>query len=138
MLYQHYSEIPSSLWRWENFSPDEPGLACPCCGEFFLDFASMDGLQAIRTWLGKPIKLNSGHRCPIHNAHVGGAPLSCHKWFAADINLHGHNRHTVHDFAQAAGFTGFEFYKTFLHVDRGRPRFWYSQGAKEIWNSSTI
>lgn len=135
MLFRHYSQVPASLWRWDDFSPDEPGLACPCCGEFYLDAEAMDGLQAMRTWLGKPLRLNSGHRCRIHNARVGGAPLSQHKKFAADINLYGHNRHTVLDYAKAAGFSGFGFYQTFLHVDRGPSRFWYSKGAEKLWNS---
>jgi len=39
---------------------------------------------------GKPIKINSGYRCPEHNADVKGRPLSYHlSGQAADIAFPG-------------------------------------------------
>jgi len=36
--------------------------------------------------------------------------------------------------ARAAAFTGFGYYNTFIHLDMGRPRFWYgSEKAKREW-----
>jgi len=65
---------------------------------------------------------------------IGGAPLSQHLTLAADINLYRHNRFELLSCAQAVGFTGFGFYTTFLHIDLGRPRHWYSgQKAKLLW-----
>lgn len=43
-------------------------------------------LDPLREKYGKPIKVNSGYRCPNHNLAVGGATLSQHmKGEAADI-----------------------------------------------------
>lgn len=134
MLYSHYSDIPDDVWRWANFSPDEPNLACPCCGEFFLNPVAMDCLQRTRTLLGEPLTINSGHRCGVHNALVGGAPLSEHKKLALDISLRGLDRFTVYDAAKKAGFTTFGFYQTFLHADTRPGRRWYGAGAKRLWN----
>ena len=43
-------------------------------------------LDPLREKYGKPIKVNSGYRCPKHNLAVGGATQSQHmKGEAADI-----------------------------------------------------
>lgn len=134
MLYQHYSQVPPELWKWSNFEPGEPNLHCPHCGEFYLDVVAMDCLQLTRYELGRPIHINSGHRCPIHNARVGGAPLSEHKRIAFDISLVGHDRMDVLEAAKNAGFTTFGFYQTFLHADK-RPgrRWWGGKAAQSAW-----
>lgn len=94
----------------------------------------MDALQAVRDMIGAPIRLNSGHRCAIHNAHVGGAPLSQHKLLAFDISLQGHDPPALRAACGRAGFKGFGFYATFLHVDMGPRRQWYgNQHASEVW-----
>lgn len=95
----------------------------------------MDALQAIRSWLGAPVKINSGHRCRLHNARVGGAPLSQHKKIAFDIRIGKHDRKKLLSYARAAGFTGFGLYHSFLHVDRGPRRHWIAKGVKKSsWN----
>ena len=33
---------------------------------------------SIREAWGKPIVINSGFRCPLHNAYIGGSPISVH------------------------------------------------------------
>jgi zinc D-Ala-D-Ala carboxypeptidase len=44
-------------------------------------------LQNIRYAYGKPMHVNSGYRCSVHNAEVGGKPDSAHlRGFAADID----------------------------------------------------
>jgi len=137
MLYAHYSECPdviSGYWkeRWPNFSPIE--VSCRCCGEYYHDPVSMDFLQRTRTLLGQPAKVNCGHRCKIHNARVGGAPLSEHKKMAFDLSLRGQDRQRVFECAREAGFTTFGFYRTFIHVDRRPGRRWYGKGAQKLWN----
>lgn len=134
MLYKHWRDIPTGAWRWPNFDPGERALACSHCGEFYLHTPTMDALQWLREDVGRPIKLNSGHRCAIHNAMVGGAPLSMHRQFACDISLHGHDPIRLYHAAKAAGFKGFGFYQTFLHADMGRPRRWYGTGGQRVWN----
>ena len=119
-------------WPWPNFSPSE--LACRHCGEQYHWSRFMDGLQAARNLAGRPFKILSGHRCSLHNARIGGAPLSQHLRLAADISLQGHERGALYWACQQAGFTGFGFYTTFLHIDLGRPRRWYGSGkAKDLW-----
>lgn len=139
-LFQHFSELPRAGWRWPNFRPDEKALAghlalaCPHCGEFYLDPDAMDALQRLRQHLGRPVYVNSGHRCPIHNARVGGAPLSEHKKIAFDVAIHPHTPGQLLAAAQAAGFTTFGFYQTFLHCDRRPGRRWITSGGKRTWN----
>lgn len=136
MLFSHFTEVPTDSWRWPNFRPDEPNLACPCCGEFWFDPHSMDLIQAARDELGAPMRINSGHRCAIHNARVGGAPLSEHKRIAFDISTQGYDRHTVLEACQRVGFTTFGFYQTFLHTDRRPNRRWYANShARQLWTS---
>lgn len=94
----------------------------------------MEALEAVRVIVGRPVQVLSGHRCAIHNALIGGAPFSQHLKLAADISLIGHNRSVLLSAARSAGFTGFGFYRTFLHIDMGRPRSWHgSDKAKQLW-----
>ena len=53
-------------------------LACPCCGECILAPGFLDKLNEIRVALGNPMVINSGCRCPKHNAKVGGKGKSFH------------------------------------------------------------
>ena len=50
-------------------------------------------LEPVRERLGKPIVVNSGFRCPIHNAAVGGVANSQHmKGEAVDITCDDNKR----------------------------------------------
>ena len=58
---------------------------CACCGELPPDFdiypyeEFFDVFDDIREEWGKPIKINSGYRCPVHNASLSGSsPISAH------------------------------------------------------------
>jgi len=63
-------------------------FACSCCGQLPFDYDENNPLPAfaalfiafagIRTAWGRPIPINSGYRCPAHNAAVKGGPLSAH------------------------------------------------------------
>ena len=57
--------------KWFN----EREFACRCCGQLLYKenvVALVDAvLDPVRDRLGKPIKVNSGYRCPKHNAEVG-------------------------------------------------------------------
>ena len=134
MIYPHYSQVPLDIWRWPSFPTDEPYLSCPCCGELYLDEEAMYCIQAARRLLGKPLRLNSGHRCPIHNAHVGGAPLSQHKKIAFDIPITGIDRGDLIRVCIEAGFRSFGGYQTFLHADLRSKRRWYGgEKARKLW-----
>ena len=122
-------------WPFPNFPHHE--VACPCCGalpQTLFVYKSLSMIQAVRKRLGYPLPLNSAHRCWLKNVKVGGAPLSMHKKMAFDIPVTNANRFAILMACQKIGFTGFGYYKTFLHVDCGRARYWYGKGARELWN----
>lgn len=110
---------------------------CPCkyChGEYWHDSEFLDRLQQLRDGLGRRIIVNSGHRCALHNARIGGAPLSEHRRLAVDMAVASHDRGKLLVLARSAGFTGFGFYQNFLHLDRGRARHWFgSTKARTLW-----
>ena len=124
-----------NIWlpqRWPNFSYEE--FACRHCQEMYLWPEFLDRLQEARHLSKKPFHILSGHRCSLHNARVGGAPLSQHLKLAVDISLIGHDRKALFQACKDTGFHGFGFYQTFLHIDLGRRRHWYgSQKAKDLW-----
>ena len=123
---------PSPSWRWPNFSPVEMG--CRHCGETYNWPNFMNRLQEARVATGHPFNILSAHRCSLHNARVGGAPLSQHLKLAVDIALAGHDLENLLQCCRHAGFTGFGFYTTFLHIDLGRSRHWFgTQKAKDLW-----
>lgn len=68
--------------------------------------------------MGRPLKINSGHRCAIWNAVVGGLPNSPHRRIAVDIAFQKHDRRALAAAAERCGFTGIGIAKTFIHLDR--------------------
>ena len=132
----HYSAIKWDFKRWPNFHPKE--FASPDNGmvRYWPEF--YDRLQFARTQIGKPFKINSAYRSWRYNLKVGGAPRSEHKRLALDVSLRGHNRHELHRALRLAGFKGFGFYQTFIHVDLGRKRFWYGgEFSKKAWSNGS-
>lgn len=126
MLISHYSQIDGAKWPFKWFQPHE--LACKGTGELLVDFDAVSRLDWLRHTLGRPVIITSAYRSALHNARVGGAPKSMHKQGRAfDIVLAGHNRSDLVSQAKQAGFTGFGYYNTFLHVDTGRARRWGKQ-----------
>jgi zinc D-Ala-D-Ala carboxypeptidase len=121
--------------RWPHIRPAV--IACPCCGETCVWSTALDALERLHTGLNVPLHINSAHRCGIHNAQVGGAPLSLHKKLAFDIALGGHDPGRLLAAARASGFTGFGFGQTFLHLDtRARAAHWfYGARSKAQWTS---
>jgi hypothetical protein len=100
-------------------------LACHCgCGTAYITDASLDKLQVLRDTVRVPLYINSAARCPIHNASVGGAPLSEHRSTllspstAYDISLHTIPKDELIDAMGIVGFMGIGInYKTFVHGD---------------------
>lgn len=78
-------------------------------------------LERIRSRIGRPLPIVSGYRCPLHNAHVGGAADSQHMYgTAADLPL----RLVPPAIAATAGARGIGIKDGFaIHVDvRPGPR----------------
>lgn len=71
----------------DHFSRKE--FACKCgCGFDDIDLRLVQGLEALRQRLGKPIIVHSGCRCYGRNEYVYGSPNSQHlQGKAADIVL---------------------------------------------------
>lgn len=74
----------------EYFSKKE--FKCKCGGKYCngypaeIDMGMVKIADEIRNRVGKPIGVNSGLRCPTHNANVGGASASQHmRGTAADL-----------------------------------------------------
>ena len=72
----------------KNFRLSE--FACKgkkCCGHAApINFELVERLQKLRDVVGRPLRINSGFRCPVHNKAVGGASKSMHMLgLAADI-----------------------------------------------------
>ena len=121
--------------RWPHFTLHE--IACHCCGELYVWPQALDALERLRLAMNAPLHLNSAHRCALHNARVGGAPLSQHKKLAFDVALGGHDPAKLAGAARDAGFTGFGFGQTFLHLDTRahRARWFYGQRSIAKWTS---
>lgn len=126
MFYQHWREVPKDAWRWNHFKPDE--VASHGDGSLLVVEGALDTLERLRTLLGRPLVILSAYRDPVHNARVGGAPLSQHKFGKAfDLRL-DYDRDMLVGLAKEAGFRGIGLYKTFVHVDCGPSRRWDNRG----------
>lgn len=78
-------------------------FACPHCGVSLARPALLLRLEQLRRIVGRPIRIVSGYRCPVHNEAVGGARNSQHMYAsAADLP----ERVATPSQAVAAGFTG--------------------------------
>ncbi|MEH6696690.1 MAG: D-Ala-D-Ala carboxypeptidase family metallohydrolase [Hyphomonas sp.] len=137
MLIAHFPDQDLASWRWPHFTPRE--LACRCGGRFCAgaywhepDF--LDALEALRAAMGRPLIINSGHRCEGWNAAVGGAAQSKHRTIAVDMALAGHDRFALLTAAERLGFTGIGLAKNFIHLDRRPgPARWYYKGSARSW-----
>lgn len=129
---------PWNAERWPHIAPR--AIACRCCGEVYVWPDALDAFERLRVALDAPLHIDSGHRCALHNARVGGAPLSLHKKLAFDIALDQHDPRALAAAAHAAGFTGFGFGQTFLHLDiRAHSAHWfYGKRSKDKWTSLGI
>lgn len=144
MLFATPAAADRAAWRWPHFTPNE--LACRCAGrfcrgEYWHEPRFLDRLEGLRAELGRPLRINSGRRCRLHNAAVGGAPLSMHaRTVAADVSVAGWDdagRAALLRAARAQRFTGFGYARSFLHLDlRARPAEWdYQQGGMRRWKA---
>lgn len=62
-----------------------------CCVETPIDEELVEILQKVRDNFKSAVTVNSGYRCPVHNARVGGASKTSNhmKGLAADIKIKG-------------------------------------------------
>lgn len=121
--FEHWSQVPDHMWVWPNFSPSE--IACKGTGSLLLVPELMYVLQDFRTSVGIPFSPTSAYRSPMHNARVGGAPMSRHKFGdAVDIPLIMPKQGQI-EAMKDSGFLGIgASYNTFVHGDIWRKRTW--------------
>lgn len=75
-----------------------------------------DVMDPARRKLGKPVFINSGFRCPRHNAGVGGVPNSQHvRGEACDCRCED-NRRLAKIIVEHGKFDQVILYPTFVHV----------------------
>ena len=123
MMYEHWREVPPAVWRWKHFKPQE--IASKGDGSVLVVPQALDCLEELRLAIGRPLVILSAYRDPLHNARVGGAPLSQHKFGRAfDIRLGELDRDNLINTARGLGFNGIGSYPTFVHVDIGPSRMW--------------
>jgi uncharacterized protein YcbK (DUF882 family) len=83
-------------------------------------------LEDVRQQFGSPVTINSGYRCPTHNAAEGGVEDSQHvDGTAADITVTGVPAPQVYAYLDPWHEGGLGEYDTFTHVDvRGSRARW--------------
>jgi len=148
-LHPNWRLLDPAAWRWPHFSLRELGCKCAgryCQGEYYHDTLFLDRLEALRAAVGRPLRINSGRRCPLHNAAVKGASASQHRLrIGVDINVAGWpaaDRRKLLVAIHALGFGGIGYGLRFLHLDprpmkaNGRPAQWdYQKGGMAQWKS---
>ena len=125
------------------FKEDE--FKCKCCGQL-PKLCPPDGLVdiliEIREHFDKPVRINSGYRCPKHNKAVGGAPKSRHVvGDAVDISVQDVPTADVYNWvletygSRPLGIAkklNKDPYKGFVHIDtRGVKARWAYSGSYE-------
>lgn len=91
-------------------------------------------LDPARERLGKPVVVNSGFRCPVHNTAVGGVYNSQHvSGQAADVYCED-NRRLAQIIVQNGKFDQLIIYPTFLHVSWKRLGGYRQQILRKVGN----
>lgn len=87
---------------------------------------NVERLQAFRSKIGKPIRINSGYRTVSYNKRVGGASDSLHTFgYATDLYVDGMSPASVYGALTGTHKGGLGKYRTFTHMDSGRRRRWF-------------
>ena len=93
---------------------------CQHCGGIeFMDQGFIERLQRARSCAQIPFHINSGWRCPEHNAEIGGVDNSAHiTGNAVDIRArNSRQRFIIVKALLWVGFTRIGVYGTYIHVD---------------------
>ena len=96
-------------------------FACKCgCGTSTVDAELLQVITDVREHFGRPVVINSGHRCAKHNAKVGGAKASVHMTGkAADIKVSDASPSVVAGYLEQKhpDRYGIGRYPNFTHID---------------------
>jgi len=123
--------IPPKGFLSKHFTADE--FRCNHCAKLHPSGVMppaqlIEWLEEIRAHFGKPVHINSGYRCPIHNAAVDGVPDSRHlAGDAADFYINRVTTPSIYEFCDKliGSKGGVGLYNTFVHIDaRGERARW--------------
>ena len=105
-----------------NFKFEE--FQCRHCGENKIQQVVLELCQKIRDFVGRPIIITSGYRCPEHNRKIGGVPNSSHvKGLSANLKCSiGAEAlyiaiQSLYDLGEIQELKSCYYKKTFVHVD---------------------
>lgn len=107
-----------------HFSSEE--FECPCCGYALVDENLVRVCEAVRDIIQRPIHVNSGYRCPAHNAAKKGSKFSRHimgvaadlDWATAEHDLASLSvRQYIQRLSWNEALYGIGWGKGFIHVD---------------------
>lgn len=133
-IQKFYKGIDNERMLSKNFKTKE--FMCPCkrCNSYLVDVDFVQVLQKVRDWAKSWVRVNSGYRCPEHNAEVGGSPTSNHKTgIAFDIHVNGKTPLEVAQFLESINVNGIIKYDTFVHMDNiSYKRYKVNKGGKFV------
>ncbi|WP_444884559.1 D-Ala-D-Ala carboxypeptidase family metallohydrolase [Microbulbifer sp. PSTR4-B] len=79
-------------------------LACRCCGKNYFKDETLRRLIQVRERFGKPMIINSGYRCPVHNARLN-ATMTHTTGQAIDVQVASGRAYRLIKITQEEGFT---------------------------------
>lgn len=101
-----------------HFDLEEFRCKCGKCGTPHMDAVFLAELDNAREFAEVPFPINSGYRCPEHNASVGSTSRNHTSGKAADIGCtDGPTRIRIVMGLIRAGFRRIGIGKTFIHAD---------------------
>lgn len=121
-----------------NFHAGEFKCKCNRCSTMLIDEKLVQILQKIRDHFGVSVNVNSGYRCPEHNAEVGGSSSSHHmRGMAADIRVKGITPKEVAEYAESIGVKRIGLYEgdegEFVHIGSDETkRFWLGKAGTNV------
>ena len=134
MVITYSKKIDGSKSVAKNFKVKE--FACrDGSDKILLCTETVEILQAIRDYFGKPVVINSAYRTPSYNKKIGGATRSQHiAGTACDIKVSGVPPAAVASFLEKFyPKHGIGLYPTFVHIDsRGYKVYWLNKGNNVV------